>query len=502
MSEHEAARLRARIETFLIADPQREVSEDGEFLFHLATTRFRLEESRGKLLLHLWSPERNWVRRVAGITRESSERLVLEVERFGRAKPGRLVVARARAGRPGLAPGRAAARRAYSGWLRRLLERECPGARLEGVSTAADLKRSFSGLYTRARLRLGEQWWGAVGMNAGESAAAADGLLSHALLWFDWNRRRYPERAWAGLKLFLPAGRTQTTSSRLACLAAGRLRVELYATDEEEFACRRVDERDCGNLDARLAPARHADEVRAAESSAVERIRALAPDEIEEVVPAGGRELSLRVRGLEFARSAGGQVSYGVGPRQRVLTRESLNELEALIERLRRERAPGGSAKSPFYRLQPERWLESLVRRHPEAIDPRLVAERLYRQVPALAAGERSVADLLGATRDGQLVVIELKASADLHLPVQGLDYWLRVRWHQERGELARFGYFSGLNLKPAPPELLLVAPALQFHPTTESIVEYLAPEVRVTLVGLNEDWRRSLRVVFRRGRG
>ncbi|OFV83913.1 MAG: hypothetical protein A3D93_00350 [Acidobacteria bacterium RIFCSPHIGHO2_12_FULL_67_30] len=499
MSRHEPANPRERIEAFLAAGP-REVSEDGEFLFELTGPSFRLEEAGGKLLLHLWSAERTWVRRVAGILEERPEKLVLGVERFGAAKPGKLTLAAVRR-RAGTGRGRDAARRAYSGWLRRLLAREFPEARLERLSTAADLKRSFSALYTRACLREGKRWWGVAGMNAGESAAAADAALAYALIWLGWNRERHPERDWAGLRLFLPAGRTQTTAARLGGLARERLRVELFSTDEEEFVSTRVDEHDLGNLDTHLVPARLVEDIRAAESSAVERLRALAPGEIEEVVPAGRRELSLRWRGLEFARSAGGRVSFGVGARPQALTRDNFEQLEALVKRLRRERAPEGSAKSPYFRQQAERWLEGLALEAPQAIDPRLAPGRLYRQVPALAGGERGVADLLGATREGQLVVIELKASADLNLPFQGLDYWLRVRWHQERGELGRFGYFPGLALKPTPPELLLVAPALQFHPTTEALVGYLAPEVRVTRVGLNEDWRRGLKVVFRRGR-
>lgn len=501
MSEPEPAGLRARIEAFLAADPEREISEDGELLFDLRRTQFRLEEAHGKLLLHLWSPERNWVRRVLGIAQESAEQLVLSVEQFGRSKPGRLVVAPTKSGRRTLDRERSTARRQYCAWLRRLLEREFPRARLEGVSTAADLKRSFSALYTRARLREGERWWAILGVNAGEELAAADALLTYALIWLDWNCQRYADRVWAGLRLFLPAGRTQTTANHLACLDRTRLSFELYAVDEEEFACTRMDERDFGNLESHLAPARRADEILATESSAVERIRALALEEIEAVVPAGRHELSLRFRGLEFARSVGGQVSFGVGRQEEPLTPESFPALAALVERLRRERVADGPATSPAYRLQAERWLESVVRATPQAVDPRLASERLYRQVPAVSAGERGVADLLGATCEGRLVVIELKASTDIHLPLQGLDYWWRVRWHQQRGELTSGGYFPGINLKPDPPELLLVAPALQFHPTTESLVSYLAPQVRVTLVGINEDWRRELKVVFRRTR-
>jgi RecB family endonuclease NucS len=51
-----------------------------------------------------------------------------------------------------------------------------------------------------------------------------------------------------------------------------------------------------------------------------------------------------------------------------------------------------------------------------------------------LAAGERGVIDLLGVTRQGRLVVIELKASEDLHLPLHAVDYWLRVRRHLVEG--------------------------------------------------------------------
>ena len=79
--------------------------------------------------------------------------------------------------------------------------------------------------------------------------------------------------------------------------------------------------------------------------------------------------------------------------------------------------------------------------------------------------------DLLGVTEDGRLAVIELKADEDLHLALQGLDYWVRVRWHHLQnpdnatglGEFQRHGYFGGLRLSAEPPRLYLVAPALEF---------------------------------------
>jgi hypothetical protein len=494
--------MRERIEAYLLADSDRQITEAGEQLFDLRQSKFSLEQAHGHLLLHLWSQERNWVRRVLGVLEENPKRLVLAVERFGQCRPGRLVIA---------APGpharlereRQLARRAYLGFFRRLLARTFPGAQLETLSTAADLNRSFSRLYARARLVEGKHTWVALGVNAGETSSTIDGILTYALIWYAWNRERYPQRLWAGLRLFLPAGHTHTTANRLAYFDRRQGRVELFAANQEEFSCERLDERDFGNVETELAPARRAGEflTRTAGSAAwaVQRIRRMASKEIELVALSHRHELSLRLRGLEFARAENGRVRFGIDREEEELTEANFGKLAALIERLRGERVPDGTPASSIYRLDPERWLESMVFRAPDIIDPRLERERLYRQVPAVARGERVVADLLGAGSQGQLLVIELKVSTDIHLPLQGLDYWLRVRWHQQRGEFSQCGYFSGLELESRPPELLLVAPSLEFHSTTEIIVGYLSPEVPVELVGLNQDWRRKLQVVFRR---
>src|SRR5437879_467786 len=82
-----------------------------------------------------------------------------------------------------------------------------------------------------------------------------------------------------------------------------------------------------------------------------------------------------------------------------------------------------------------ERWLESLVVKDVRTLDSQLDSSRLYSQVPAFSASDRAMIDVLATTRDGRLAVIELKADEDIHLPLQGLDYWARVRWHHARGE-------------------------------------------------------------------
>jgi hypothetical protein len=108
------------------------------------------------------------------------------------------------------------------------------------------------------------------------------------------------------------------------------------------------------------------------------------------------------------------------------------------------------------------------------------------------------VLDLLAADRAGRLTVIELKASEDIHLPLQALDYWMRVKWHLDRREFSSRGYFPGIELRAEPPRLLLVSPALDFHPSNECVLRYLSRDIQIERIGVGLEWRKELKVVFR----
>jgi hypothetical protein len=114
------------------------------------------------------------------------------------------------------------------------------------------------------------------------------------------------------------------------------------------------------------------------------------------------------------------------------------------------------------------------------------------------------VIDILGVTRDAEtgvqrLAVVELKLDEDPNLPLQGLDYWLRVKWLEDRNQFRECGYFPGLVPSPAPPLIYLVCPAFRFHSTTETVLRYLHPSIRVVKVGVNQRWRDGVKVLFRR---
>jgi hypothetical protein len=144
----------------------------------------------------------------------------------------------------------------------------------------------------------------------------------------------------------------------------------------------------------------------------------------------------------------------------------------------------------------PEHWLETVVRSSIAIIDPFLRPCPVHSQVLTFAGGDRHLIDLLAVTIDGQLCVLELKVSEDLQLPIQALDYWMRIYWHARRQELNHL--FPDVALQQLPPKLILLAPAMEFHSTNARLLRYFSSQVQVERVGVNSEWREQLRVILR----
>jgi len=145
-----------------------------------------------------------------------------------------------------------------------------------------------------------------------------------------------------------------------------------------------------------------------------------------------------------------------------------------------------------------EALLESILRQNPQALDATLEPAPVYSQVTAIAGVDHAIADLLAVDRDGRLAVIELKTTEDPNLPLQALDYWMRVAHHLEQGDFGKTGYFPGVALNPAIPRLLLTAPAFAFHPATETILRFFSSNIPVERIGIGIEWRERVRVLFR----
>ena len=505
----DSLQLARELEDFLAASPRARVSEEGETLFDLSSARYSVSGENGKCLLHLWSQERNAVRRVVEIERKQGQ-LRLAVQRFGKGKPSWLEIV---ADRDRRAPAaQTQARLQYQRLLGRVLERNFPDWNLAELVSTTDLERSFSPVYARGLLRRGRSSVCIFSVNDSELQASVDGALTFALLWFHYCREREAARGFVeGLKVFVPRGRSAVVHARMHYLNRSAARFELYEFDERAESFDALDLSDQGNIATRLVRCPDAARVHDRFAASAARIRAEVPE--CEAVVLSSTELAFRLHGLEFARARVAasetfareqEIVFGSGAHETLLTAESEELFRDLMRRIRQLRQPDGDKREAVWRMQPERWLESQVKRDISALDARLETRHVYAQVPAFAASDRGMIDLLARTRDGQLAVIELKADEDIHLPLQGLDYWSRVKWHHEREEFHRFGYFVSGNseareLSPSPPLLLLVAPALHIHPATDTILRYLAPEVDWTVIALDERWREEVKVVFRK---
>jgi len=495
------------LQEFLSSAQNAVIMEDGGVLFDLTESKYSISGEHNKCLLHIWSAERNVVRRVLD-AEVKNERLRLSVQRLGQSRPTKLEICRDRDRRTPTA--KRAARLAYQRMLQRVLERRFPACKAAPLSSAMDLERSFGPIYARGLLRQGQSAFAVMGVNSAETQASIDAALTFGILWLGTCRQNQAGKVLVeGLKLFLPAGKSALTRERLAHLNPAAAKWQLYELEERSDDLKEIDISDRGNIDTHLVHA--PDEIAAYERfvEPIARIRELMSE--VQIAVRSPAEIAFRCHGLEFARArlthepasfrSTTEIVFGIGAEETILTQANLPRLAQIVRSIGEVRHAQGPHDHPLWRLHPERWLESLAIRDVSRFDERLGPTRVYSQVPAFSACDRAMIDVLTITRDGRLAVLELKADEDVHLPLQGVDYWSRVFWHHARGEFQRFGYFPGQELSGERPLLFLVTPALHVHPATDTLLRYISPEIAWELVGIDERWREGVRVVFRKHR-
>ena len=496
MSAVSSEELRDRILSFVTGcKNQRPVlKEVGGETMPLEPGRFSVEAQHGKVLLEVWDESRSIVRRILEVRRQKPGELVLAYQRFG---AGRGLVRLLASAKGVTELEREAVRSRFAARLRKLLAHTFPGWKLKQLTAERDLERSLSSQTARAVLSRGKSDWAVVGCAEEEGEATAASALTQGLAWLDSLRHSAArsKRLVAGLKLFLSERFVERTALRWRYLNQELAGFELFAFSPEDTV-RRAEEGEYANLRTELpmpCPAA------TAPAEALGLLRRLGGRSGVEMAVRPGAGLTCRINGLEFARAGPDGAMFGRGSHWQPLVSESLPQAECLAQNIGRIRvADSANRRHPFYTAQAERWLESLLVRDIGVLSSDLDPRFVYFQVPAVAGRQRGIIDLLALTRTGRLVVIELKASADPNLPLQALDYWMRVKWHQERGESRSLGYFSGVELRAEPPLLWLVAPVFEFHSLTDLLLRYLSPEIPVRRIGLNHTWRQSLQVVLR----
>ena len=504
-----AEELARAIEVFLAENPQSALLEDGKTLFMMERARHELDLQHGRCVLQVWSEERNIVRRITGM-RARKQSLVLETQRMGQSKPGMIELAQATTQR---APSEKKLDRGrYLRKLERVLQRQFSDWKLGEMRGAQDLEHSFGPAYVRGELRNGNRSMAIVSVGPEESPATIDGILTLAVLWLARLRETADARRIVeGVRMILPAGTTAATAARLAWMDAQQAKWELFELDEAADELMPVAANAGGNLATRLLQAPNEARVRERFAAEITQITAMAPEcDLRVLNPA---EIAFALHGLVFARATvdadtvsfarTNRLTFGAGANETSLTEETASQLRAFVEQLQHSRRAGGSAADPLYRMVPEAWLESQIRRDVSVIDLDLQIGPVYTQMSAFSGtSDRGMLDLFARTRDGRLAVLELKANEDMHLALQGLDYWMLVRrlhLGTAESEFTRMGYFGNQPLNREEPALYLAAPALRIHPATEVVLGHFSSRVPWTLVGVDERWRSQVKVVWRK---
>jgi len=381
-----------------------------------------------------------------------------------------------------------------------MIDANMPGVRVERAVTARNDSRHLSGVYTRLVIKDRKKRFAGIGVSEAELQQNVEGILTAGITWMIELRRK--SASVDGLMIFAP--RCDTIAIRLSAIAAAEA-ILLFKIDETNGSIEPVSPFDQGDLnDSFRRAARRAHWPRPGMlppdcAMLVESVRRLAQDRIE--VHHRGPWVSLSIQGLEIARVSINRrrVEFGIGDARVKLDHRNEEQLHCLIQQTIAHRRPESEQRNEMaFRFQPERWLESIISADVSALDPTLDPRFAYSQVPTYRGDQRTFIDLLAATRNGRLVVMELKVSEETEFPFQALDYWLRVEWHRARGDFQRRGYFEGLPLIDSPPLLYLVAPLFRFHETTQLVAASIDTRVPLYRIGINEDWRKGVCVLLR----
>jgi len=492
--------LQHEVEMFIQSLAHPVVVEDEVELFDLTAAGWQLSVQFDKLLFEAWNPGRTLARRVEEVAYHDGDRLGVFVRR-PHARESSVVEFREL--HPKQRRGRARGRSAFKQEFIGMLKQELQGWRLEKVSNRSDREHSFSTWYTRGLARQGRTGCALIGLSKDEAPAAADAVLAFSLIWLDWLRSRSDRMMVPRLRIYLPHEAVALNAHRAAAIKSRAVQLELYEWNGGGERPARIDLEAAGDVEVRLVPHRSNEALIGRHRELLRELLGEGADRLAMTTDTSGKFVSVRVAGLETARIEGDlspKIYFGLEGSVRRLNDSNRGEFRDFVGRvLRKRNAASEETSDEFFRLQSEHWLESMLVDDITRIDPVLSPEFVYPQVPAFSRTDRGVIDILTVTRDGRLSVMELKLEEQINLPFQALDYWLRVEKLRQAGKFQGDGYFPGVALADAPPLLYLVVPAFRFHSTTTRLLRYLDSSITVMQIGINDQWRHGIKVLFRR---
>ena len=458
--------------------------------------------SHDRLILSSWTEKgtRSW--KIAS-WELSGDKLVLQTSRrMGGERTSLELMPRASAG--AIAATVRAARQTRCEQLARLVSGLYSNARVERVALSPGVRRGQPGKYARIILRLRHERIAVTATVASTNKGDIDAQLASALLWFTNACARLRAPYVQNLWLVLEESMIKPAQDRIVLLReAQRTAISLYQIDGEWQQLIEVPLIARNEVfKKRLARFPRASPLSTSDSA--QAIVKLAPEAIDVIQARHGE--TLRYFGLPFARVRSlmgtDRVWFGLGGGARkVLDRNSSHDWANLLVDLQEHRSADASDRHhALYRTAAESWLESMLRRDITKLDPGLITAPLHAQFRTARGGPTGVRpiDLLALSRDGRLVVIELKVSEDREHVLQGADYWRRVEAHRRRGHITRARLFGDHRISDESPLVYLVAPTLRFHPAFRILARMIAPDIEVYRFDINEDWRSGVRVMRR----
>ena len=267
--------LTRTVQDFLSEASGAVVLEDGAVAFDLSQSKYSISGEYDKCLLHLWSAERNTVRRVLDAEVKNGT-LKLFVQRLGQARPTKLEICRERDRRSPTA--KKVARTSYEQKLRRALDRHFPAFTITRLTTAVDLEKSFGPIYARGLVRQGQSAFAVLGVNASETQASIDASLTFGILWLEACRKSAAGKFMVeGLHLFVPQGCSALVRERMANLNRAAAKWSLFELDERHDVLTEIDCTDRGNVSTRLVHATNETAALERFAESIARIQAILP---------------------------------------------------------------------------------------------------------------------------------------------------------------------------------------------------------------------------------
>jgi hypothetical protein len=457
---------------------------------------------RGRLLVSCWTEQGTRFWRVVAFE-WNGQLLALEVSRHMGADVS-LIELIPRTSAKAITATIRAARQMRCDRLAQIAASSFSGSFVERLSLSRGTKPGQPGRYAHVLLKTRRDRIAVVGPVVSSPPSAVDAFLSSSLLWFrrtsDRAKPPYVQQLW----LIVSPELLKPLLYRVALLRSSlRHIIKVFTVDEDLTLLTEVSTPDKDDL-WRKKLARFPPVAAATATELSLAIGAEAPEAIDIVHSRHGE--TLRYFGLPFARVRSllgrEKIWFGINRAdRRLLDDTTFNEWRNLLLDLREHRSASAvDHRHAFYRAAPEAWLESLLRRDITRLDPGLIIAPLHAQFRTARGAKLGIRpiDLLALRKDGRLVVIELKVSADREHVLQGADYWRRVEAHRRRGHIARARLFGARIIRDEAPLVYLVAPTLRVHPAFQTLAHCISSDIEIYRFDINEDWRTGVRVMRR----